>query len=164
VIESSADFSADGRYRYRLGRRWGRGSVVRFVMLNPSTAGAEADDPTVRRCVGLARSWGYAAIEVLNLYAFCATRPDDLARAADPVGPDNDSYLRHGVSRWTPKLIIAAWGVHARPERAAEVLGLLAGRRIHCLGRTRDGHPRHPLYVPAATRPRVFRSIRQSGA
>lgn len=145
---SSAVLSADGQYRYELTRRWDNStSTLTFVMLNPSTADASIDDPTIRRCIGFAQSAGFGGLRVLNLYAFRATQPKDMFRAIDPVGPENDSYIS---GLFAGSTVIAAWGANARPDRVRQVRRLLANQRILCLGVTKDGHPKHPLYVPAA--------------
>jgi hypothetical protein len=154
----TASLSDDGRYRYTLTRSWGGelDELQTFVMLNPSTADAEVDDPTIRRCVGFARALGASGILVVNLYAFRATRPADLWRAADPVGPHNDAVLTSVLSgRGRP--VIAAWGANARPDRVDRFLQLArnaGGRRpVTALGVTKAGAPRHPLYLPASARP-----------
>lgn len=147
-----ATISADGLYRYTLSRTWDWNGPVwslAFIMLNPSTADAELDDPTIRRCMGFARTFGYGGLVVVNLYAFRATKPADLWRAADPVGPENDEYLAalladraaHGVPT------IAAWGAHAKPDRVRQVLDMPGAERLVCLGHTKHGAPRHPLYL-----------------
>lgn len=117
-----------------------------MIGLNPSTADAARDDPTIRRCIGLARRWGFGGITVVNLFAFRATKPADLKTAFDPVGPRNDSTIRkviHGVP------VIAAWGTHGGfGGRDRAVLKLLCGHpRVFTMGLTKQGHPRHPLYV-----------------
>jgi hypothetical protein len=145
-------------YRYRLRRTWAAGPRVAFIGLNPSTADATADDPTVRRCVGFARAWGFGGVDVINLFAFRVTEPRVLRRAVDPVGPDNDDHLLEvatGAGR-----VVAAWGVHGtHRNRDVTVLGLLrgAGMSISCLSHTQAGHPRHPLYAKASLRCRPFK-------
>jgi hypothetical protein len=159
AVVRSARLSEDGLYRYELARRWALGPTARFIMLNPSTADAELDDPTIRRCVGFARALGCGGIVVANLYAYRATRPADLWRAADPVGPRNDHILRELAARTaaTGAPLIAAWGARVRPDRVEAVLHLLeaAGARdlLTALGVTKDGAPRHPLYLPSSARP-----------
>jgi len=148
-VTSYARISEDGLYRYALGRRWGDGEPVRFVMLNPSTADASVDDPTIRRCMSFARTWGYDAVTVLNLYALRATQPRELWKAADPVGPDNDAYLRIAAEGGVG-LTVAAWGANARMDRVEVFRRLFQQTTVHCLGTTKDGSPRHPLYVPGA--------------
>ena len=144
----STVFSPCGRYRYRLSRAWllGEGTVL-FVMLNPSTADAEMDDPTIRRCMGFARRWGFQGLVVGNLFAWRATDPRELCRVADPIGPDNDHHLK--AMSGNADAVIAAWGEWgALRGRNEHVTGLLGGVVEH-LGLTKQGHPRHPLYVRA---------------
>jgi hypothetical protein len=148
-MQRSALITDDGRYRYTLGRRWDEGGrAVTFVMLNPSTADAGTDDPTIRRCIGFARQWGYGALTVLNLFAYRATDPAELAVAGVlAVGWRNDNFLRGHARIGRP--MVAAWGAHRMArDRAAEVTRTL-GIRWQCLGTTKDGSPRHPLYVRA---------------
>lgn len=143
--QHAAKISPCGRYRYALGRRWGDGGTVAFVMLNPSTADATMDDPTIRRCMGFAKTWGYGGLVVANLYAYRATKPADLWKVADPIGPDNDQHLvwvAEGCDQ-----IVAAWGAHAKPDRIAAVLALPGMDRLTALALTKDGQPRHPLYL-----------------
>jgi hypothetical protein len=150
----SATISEDGRYRYVLSRDtrsvWSA-SAVTFVMLNPSTADADHDDPTIRRCIRFARDWHYSGLYVVNLYAYRATSPRDLWLADDPVGPENDRILTEFVMR--SELVVAAWGAHAPADRVAELADLFRRRPIHALGLTKSGAPRHPLYLPASARP-----------
>lgn len=153
---SSATFSPCERYRYTLTRRWDAGAyMLTFLMLNPSTADASKDDPTIRRCIGYARRDGFGGLRVLNIFAFRATDPADMKREADPVGPDNDRTIRevflHHAKHNLP--VVAAWGAHgAHMDREAAVRAMAAevGVDLMCLGTTDRGHPRHPLYVPAA--------------
>lgn len=150
VPSGDAIFSGCGRYRYRLERSWcpDRAPLV-WIMLNPSRADADTDDPTIRRCTAFSRAWGYGAMIVVNLYALCATDPDDLRAAADPVGADNDGHIRR-VCRPGRRDIVAAWGTHPLARaRALRVLSIIAAD-ISCLGLTKTGQPRHPLYVPAS--------------
>ena len=151
---SGALFDATRRYRYLLWRRWAEaGAVVVFVMLNPSTADAERDDPTIRRCGGFARAWGFAAMTVVNLFALRATDPARLRRARDPIGCDNDRHIAAAAA--AGDALVLAWGAHGGlGGRDRAVLALVADRRPECLGVTRAGQPRHPLYLPRATRPR----------
>lgn len=147
-MNGTAVFDEKKIYRYSLTRDFllGKGRVL-FVMLNPSTATAEASDPTVRRCEGFARIWGYRTLEVVNAFAFRATYPVDLKKAADPVGPENDRHLADAAVR--ADKIVAAWGVHgAFKRRFEQVLKILAPFDVWCLGMTREGFPLHPLYQP----------------
>ncbi len=138
----------DGPYRYLLWRRWADAASVLFVMLNPSTADALRDDPTIRRCLGYARAWGFGAVEVVNLFAWRATDPRELRRAGDPVGPGNDRVIAEAAAR--NHAVIAAWGLHgALLDRGSRVAALLAPFGARCLGATAAGMPRHPLYLRA---------------
>ncbi len=151
---SWATLSPDGLYRYSLGRRWAppdeEARWVTFVMLNPSTADAALDDPTIRRCRGFAQSWGAGGMHVVNLYAYRATSPAALWVVPDPVGPDNDRTLTGYAAMGWP--MVAAWGANARRDRVAEVLDLIRDcPPLRCLGTTKAGDPRHPLYVKGDT-------------
>ena len=110
-LRRSAAISSCGTYRWWLRRRFTRGGsekAVCFLMLNPSTADAERDDPTIRRCMGFARAWGYSVLEVRNLFAWRATHPRELLTATDPTGgPRGDRELR-AVAK--ADLVVAAWG------------------------------------------------------
>jgi hypothetical protein len=153
VIEG-AQFSRDRRYRYRLWRRWDPAqSQIAFCMLNPSTADEHADDPTIRRCIGFARGWGYGGVEIVNIFALRATNPRELRRADDPIGRANDVHVIEVAQRSTA--VVIAWGVHgALLARGAAALRMLSPRaRLLALGWTRAGEPRHPLYLRRDVRP-----------
>lgn len=150
-----AETSRDGRYRYLLGRRWGDGPLMVWVLANPSTADALTDDPTVRRCVGFAGAHGSGGLLLVNLWGWRATDPRSLVRVPDPVGPGNDRAIA-GALAASAGPVVLGWGSRADPSRVRAVLALLGERPRHCLGTTRDGHPRHPLYVPGVTRLRPW--------
>lgn len=167
-LENDATLSDCGHYRYVLSRLWNpeRDTVV-FCMLNPSTADAANDDPTIRKCVSLANSWGYGRLVVVNLFAFRATDPRELRKANNPVGPDNDVHI---AEQTAGRVTICAWGATAMQwptpkhmptlkwaARADAVRSLIEklGQPRH-LGLTQDQHPRHPLYVPGTVRPSAF--------
>lgn len=157
-IFGDACFDESGRYRYRLTRAWDRcGPRVVFIMLNPSTADARRDDPTIRRAIGFARRWRFASLTVVNLFAWRATRVADLRRAADPIGPLNDEHILDAVR--SAERVVAAWGNHGVwRDRGRTVAGMLpAGVSLLSLGMTNEGMPRHPLYVPANARLRRYR-------
>lgn len=144
-LRGTATFSADRAYRYVLTRRWGDGPVMTFIGLNPSTADADADDPTVRRLVGFARRAGCGSVCAVNLFALRATDPRALRRSPDPVGPDNDGFLRE---RTQVTYVVAAWGAHGNLNgRSARVRVMLSAIPLLCFGLTANGEPRHPLYV-----------------
>jgi hypothetical protein len=150
VGRAAAVFSPSRAYRYQLSRTWGTASSLTWIMLNPSTADALTDDPTIRRCTGFAKAWGYGGLTVVNLFALRATDPRELTVHARPVGNDNDWFIRDAVHHFA--LPVAAWGAHPMARaRGAEVAAMLdaAGIRLTCLGTTKAGHPRHPLYVRA---------------
>lgn len=162
-----ARISDDGFYRYTLGRRWsppdGPGSMV-FVMLNPSAANAELDDPTIRRCIGFAKREGLGGIHVVNLYAWRSTNPDTMfalerVDGHDIIGPDNDETLRatfrEAAREGRP--VVAAWGTQGWGRADfVKMLANAAGVQFRSLGTTKDGSPRHPLYVRADAQLRVW--------
>jgi hypothetical protein len=153
-MQRDATFSACHNYRYALWRQWADGPGVLFVMLNPSTADAMHDDPTIRRCIGFAKSWGFGSLAAGNLFALRTPSPRVLAAAQSPVGADNDRWLRR-LQRGAA-LVLAAWGNHGRMlDRAVAVQRMLTDPCT--LGLTRAGEPRHPLYVTGRTVPRRWR-------
>lgn len=146
----SAVFDPTCAYRYRLTRVWDRGPRVAFILLNPSTANAHVDDPTIRRCIGFARSWGYSGVEVVNLFAYRTPSPSALRSVADPIGPDNDTHILAVAAE--AEAIVLSWGNHgAYLSRAQAVLPLLSAcGNLYTFGLTASGQPRHPLYLPAS--------------
>lgn len=161
--KSSAFISADDRYRYGLLRRWGEvGDYICFVGLNPSTADAEKNDPTIRRCMAFAKAWGYSEIYVVNLFAFRATDPRQMRHAVDPIGPLNMHWV--GTMARGAEMVIACWGRGGsflqRDDFMQKYLVRL-GVKLFCLGLTKDGFPKHPLArgkhrIPNDARPQPF--------
>ena len=153
--------SEDGLYRYSLQRTWirfGSAGHVAFVMLNPSTADAEVDDPTIRRCMGFARAWGFDGINVVNLYAYRATKPADLWKAGEPTGGAiNDDLLRQVVRQAKSSPVIAAWGANAKADRVADFMSWKGSEHVRALGLTKSGAPRHPLYLRSDAQPVEYR-------
>lgn len=153
AVVKDALISPCGRYRYWLTRQWDPGAwMLPIIMLNPSTADAAVDDPTIGRCMGFARREGFGGIKVMNLFAFRATSPIDMKAADDPYGPDCaehlDRMMRVSAENGVP--ILAAWGAHGSHQNRAEMVTIGArgwGATLVCLGKTKEGHPRHPLYV-----------------
>lgn len=155
----TAQFSTDKemKYRYQLTREWdGDLPVVNFIGLNPSTADALKDDPTIRRCLGFAKRWGFGKLIMTNLFAYRATDPVDLCfREIDPIGPENDQWVE--LSAHDSQLVVAAWGAVENYIRSNYRFALQRGvavcerltldQDVMCLGRTRSGQPRHPLYL-----------------
>lgn len=162
---SGAIISADGQYRYRLWREWDNLlPKCTFLMLNPSTADASQDDPTIRRCIGFARALKCGRLEVANLFPLRATDPEELMRHPNPLGQAQGGITADGAimdaiddASW----VICAWGSHpAAALRAPDVLRMirLCGRAglLHHLGLNKDGSPKHPLYIAASVRPQRF--------
>lgn len=161
----SAVFSTCGQYRYLLTRRLSEynieggiecDKVATFIMLNPSTADATRNDPTIRRCIGFAQQWGCGTLQVLNLFAVRATLPQAMKQATDPVGPDNHKWFARTLMAAPVEshVVVCAWGVHgAFRGQDRVVLGWLheLGITSFALGITLEGHPRHPLYLPYLT-------------
>lgn len=154
IGDRGADVSAHGRYRYSLYRRWDYGKpAVLFVMLNPSTADADIDDPTIRKCIGFARRWNMGGVRVCNLYPWRATNPKDLPSGHEVGGehggilPRNDYAILSAAC--DAGRIIAAWGANAGPwpMRSSHVMDLLRDRHVEALRLTKNGRPWHPLYV-----------------
>ncbi len=159
-LKSSAVLSECGAYRYRLDREWDlqKGRVA-FLMLNPSTADASVDDPTIRRCIGFAKAWGYGALTVGNLFALRSTSPKALYGHSDPVGPENDKHLLE-IARSARK-IVCAWGTHGKLNgRDFQVYDQLEFFNLVALKTTAEGHPGHPLYIAADTWPKPYYIIR----
>lgn len=147
VESGDAYFSDDRKYRYALSRSWGPGPMLMFIGLNPSTADETKLDPTLRRIVDFAKREGCGGFWMANLFAFRATKPRDMMTEADPVGPDNDSWLKD-IANWC-SLVICGWGAHGSHRgRDIEVRKLLQGLELHCLRLTKQGQPNHPLYLP----------------
>lgn len=144
-MESSAEFSACRSYRYALWRIWdAQAPLLNIIGLNPSTADAVHNDNTIRRCIGFAKDNGFGRVCVTNLFAYRATYPSDLLAFHAPIGPENDEWLKRIAGQ--ADQILYAWGndglVHGRD---AVVQGFLPPGS--CLGTTKKGAPRHPLYV-----------------
>ena len=146
---SVAVYSDCEAYRYDLTRIWdATGPKALFVMLNPSTATEVQNDPTVERCERRARTLGYGAFRVTNIFAYRAADPKVMRAMPDPVGPGNDTAIGTGAD-WAD-FIICAWGSHgAHLDRGAAVERLLraTAKPLWHLGLTQGGQPRHPLYI-----------------
>lgn len=153
--DGGAVFSPDRHHRYTLWRRLGTDERrLLFVCLNPSTADESTNDPTVRRCMGFARRWGFGTLVVCNAFAMRATNPRRLRADPDPIGPDNDDNLR--IEAGMADMVVAAWGTHAAHMDRHDAVRLIlseAAPVVHHLGLTKDGYPRHPLYLPGNYEP-----------
>lgn len=149
-IEGDAVFDKSRRYRYSLSRQWNSElEKAAFIMLNPSRADAEINDPTIRRCISFAQKLGCGSLEVVNLFAYRTAHPEELRACRRPVGKLNDQYICAAAE--SASIIVVAWGnwgyLHKRNQ---EVLDMLDScKRLLCFGTTAQGHPRHPLFLPA---------------
>ncbi len=155
---STAKFSPCRIWRYTLHREWADGQAVGFLMFNPSTADELQDDPTIRKCIGFAKRWGYGRLVILNLFAIRGTDPRIVSRVSDPVGPMNDYHIVKALEGC--REVICAWGCggHMKSDlqkRPRHVMNLLEEHRfsmpVNCLGYSDDGSPRHPLMLTYTT-------------
>lgn len=153
-MRKDALISPCGLYRYWLKRHWEDDLVgLPVIMLNPSTADAEIDDPTIKRCMEFARREGYGGITVLNVFALRATNPEELKKVNDPNGPDNNDWLKRMMGFHElggSKIILVAWGANKFAEpRAAQIIDMAKreGAQLVCLGTSKNGAPKHPLYI-----------------
>lgn len=151
-LQRSAVLSSCAKYRYTLTRLWGGGPTLGVIGLNPSTADAEIDDPTVKKLMRFARDNGFGGFVLGNLFAWRATYPSDLGAVEDPVGPDNDLHLRM-IGR-TCVNVLCAWGSTPKTwvTRVVLVKELIANiperPKTLCLRVNADGSPAHPLFLP----------------
>jgi hypothetical protein len=159
-IETTALFGGPANeFRYRLSRRWGDGPHILFIMMNPSTADLEVDDPTVAKCGRLARRWGYAGVTVGNTFAYRATVQSRLAEVPDPVGPDNDHHLL-AMAR-EAAMTVFAYGTPKHRllrSRGPDVVRMIRANGIetHVLRLSKDGIPYHPLYLSEGLVPFIW--------
>lgn len=153
-LENDAVISDCGQYRYLLRRTWDHTKTrALLVMLNPSTADAKQDDATIRSCVRLLSGQGYGSMEVVNVFAWRATDPNDLSKVEDPLGPMNERIVAAAVGRCD--VVICAWGAH---PLAVNKTSFLRSRKpaIYCFGKTKAGMPKHPLYLKSGTQIETF--------
>lgn len=149
-------FSPCRKWRYTLWREWGTPGLptdyVQFIGLNPSTADETTDDHTIRKCIQFAKDWGYGALCMTNLFAWRDTDPTRMKQAKEPIGPENDRWLKQIADG--AGIIIAAWGNHGNHQyRSVKVKWLLESSKLHCLRMTGKNQPEHPLYLPADLKP-----------
>lgn len=160
---NGAWFSDDENHRYMLWRDLQGGLfhsarieiACLFIMLNPSTADASHDDPTVRRCIDYATRWNFHQLVVCNLFAWRSTDPEGLHKAEDPIGPENDRAIL--LAAETADLVVCAWGNHGSlNQRGSKVQTMLIdhGVKLYCLGQNQDGAPVHPLYQRKDLKPK----------
>ena len=160
-MNTGAHFSRCRTWRYALWRQWDTARpFVMLIGLNPSTADANRNDPTIRRCIGFARDWGFGGVWVLNLFAFRATYPADLRAAGDPVGPRNDWWLRR-VARQCDR-IVACWGNDGAFDNRSTRVREMLGDRLEVLRLNGSGEPAHPLYLPKGLEPEEWTTASES--
>lgn len=146
-----ASLSRCGQYRYSLSRQWDASlGTVCFIGLNPSTADAYQDDPTIRRCIGFAKSWGYGGLIIVNVFAFRTPYPNALKQADEPIGPRNAHYLN--LAKKTSDLQVAIWGNDGTfLNQAARIQKRF--ENLHVIRMNQSGQPAHPLYLPKQLKP-----------
>jgi len=157
-IVSSAEISEDKKYRYNLYRVWDTTKpTCIFICLNPSTADASFDDPTVNRCIRFAQDWEvYGSLCMINLFAFRTSNPTKLIKEDDPIGPENDKFILQEVKK--SGIVIAAWGAFGLfKDRGKFVKNLVNSVcNLYCLKLNTDGTPSHPLYLRKESKPILF--------
>lgn len=154
-VSKFAEFGGPNQeYRYALWRIWSLNKgYIQFIGLNPSTADDKIDDATIRRCISYTKQWGYGGFCMTNLFAFRATQPKVMLAASDPIGPENDGWLKAAAEE--AEIIVACWGTQGTHQgRDQIVMGLVPGMK--CLKITKDGHPHHPLRLPDGIIPLEF--------
>lgn len=157
-LENDAVISDCGKYRYLLRRTWDfKKPRALLVMLNPSTADAHTDDATIRSCVRLLSGIGYGSMEVVNVFAFRATDPAELEKVEDPIGPQNADIMDNAIRRCD--VVVFAWGAHEMAkERGRLIRSTVKASKpaVYCFGKTKQGDPRHPLYIKSGTTLEAF--------
>lgn len=156
ILQRAAVISEDGLCRYRLDRWWGDGPRVAWIMLNPSTANAEVDDPTIRRCIAFTKAWGYDGLTVVNLWPFRSPSVKALVAWVQEPGELVKNQQHIEIALRDSALVVVAWG--ATVVRGDSMLHAFRGMgvRMHHLGLTMGGHPRHPLYIRGDTKPQRY--------
>ena len=154
LIGSGAVFSDCREYRYCLWRKWDESKKkIMFIGLNPSTADEVNNDPTVQRCINYSKKWGYGEFYMMNIFAYRTTYPTVLLEHPEPVGKENDSWLKKIYKK--TDMCIGAWGNHGEfLDRSKQVLSLLP--KIHCLKVNQSGEPAHPLYLKGSIKPFLY--------
>jgi len=149
-----AIISDDEKYRYALWRVWDEDlDPVMFIMLNPSTADAKKDDPTISKCIAYTKRWGYGSVFVCNLYAYRTTYPEILKTVNDPVGPLTDRWMKTVSLMCAMK--IAAWGNNLLSQSRVDQVRRIV-TPLNCLEKSKSGNPKHPLYLRKNLKPISF--------
>ena len=155
-IDYGVHLADGGKYRYKLRRKWDDNKpMVMFIMLNPSVANHLQDDPTVRRCVNFAKSWGYGGLFIGNLFPFVATNPKDLEIAQNPHGLNNRDYIKEMMEQ--SDIVIIAWGNSKIADQSEKIFeGIDLKGKLHYLELSKTGSPKHPLYLKKDTQPKKY--------
>lgn len=154
-IEKGAEISDCEKYRYALWRIWDNTKPrVMFIGLNPSTADAINDDPTITRCIHFAKSWGYGGVYMTNLFAYRSTNKSVLSSVENPIGYDNDKYISKYVE--LSAKVIAAWGNDGVFLERSKIVSNLV-QPLFCLDVNKTGEPKHPLYIHSQTIPKEYK-------
>lgn len=146
------------QFRFTLGRTWDRDSGrACFVMLNPSTADEQQDDPTIRRVMRFARDWGYGGVDIVNLSPVVSSNPDDILKRWPPSIAYRTNRAEIVRQANAAEIVVLAWGAH----KVADLPSMSHDLRLpwdlaHCLGVNANGSPKHPLYVRADTQPQPW--------
>jgi hypothetical protein len=150
-MHKHAILSKDNKYRYQLSRIWNEEKPkVLFIMLNPSIADADIDDPTIRKVITFAKSWGYGGIFVGNLYSFRSTDPKVLRYTDNPIGEDNIQHIQYLIG--LTERVIYAWGNHQEePKWLYDLVD-----NPYCIDVSKKGIPKHPLYLNGKLQPKLF--------
>ena len=154
LFDNGADFSSCRKYRYTLWRTWSSNKPkVMFLGLNPSTADEVKNDPTVTRCIKYAQKWGYGGMYMMNIFAFRTTYPVELKKAKNPIGPDNDKWIKLISNK--VDLSVGACGNDGQYLNRSITIKQLVDN-LHCLKINNSGEPAHPLYLKASLKPFRF--------
>jgi hypothetical protein len=158
----TAELNPERTYRYLLGRQWNHGlNLLTFIMLNPSTADENVDDPTIRRCIGYGQALNFDGLYIVNLFAYRSKNPGDLLKVPDPIGnPNNDYWIKFAIMH--SSLVIAAWGssepmIRQNTRFRKYEVEKLVNKDIYCLRFNRDGNPSHPLMLPNGLQPKIYK-------
>jgi len=150
-MKTDATLSSCRMYRYALSRIWDVSKpYAMFIGLNPSTADETEDDPTINRCINYSKDWGYGGLCMANLFAFRATTPNDMMASNNPIGPDNDEWIKKIAQE--AGVIVAAWGNDGSfMDRSKQVKKMIPN--LMCIKINKSGEPAHPLYQPKSAKP-----------
>lgn len=145
-MKRKAIFSKCGKYRYFLERDWGtdKTNAVLFICLNPSIADDKRDDPTIRRCINFAKDWGYERLQIANIFAYVHTNPKVLSKVMRSL-PVNYDWIKLMIK--DANKVVVAWGANPLVEIPKELENLLKAKGAMCLGKNKNGSPKHPLYI-----------------